>query len=879
MSEDDDQIKQIQTLIHEAAAIPPEHLEAWLATQKGPPEVLEAVREALTSSSKETAFLHTFPTLAMNTADSPRSGSVPPGGFEPDPLTIGPYSIKRRLGEGGFGVVYLAHQEVPIRRDVAIKVVRSGLGGSNVLIRFEAERQALAMMSHPALASVIDAGSTSSGDPYFVMEFVAGSPVDELCDEKQVGLRRRLELFIEICEAIQHAHGKGIIHRDLKPGNILVVPDGHQLLPRVIDFGIAKALDPDDIGTGSVTVEGQFIGTPHYMAPEQTGFTGQDVDVRADVFSLGAVLFELLVGRTPVDIDTIARAKEEGGLAGLKSVLCERPAVRASVCSSRMARDTPEQCVKIARDRGLDPRGLVRALRGDLDWILLKALELDRDRRYETPLGLADDLRRYLAHEPVKAGPPSRLYRFTKFARRNRAAVFAVVVIFMVLLVAVLYSNAARLNAERRLQETESTLAFVDSSIGDGIDPSYGGGRDLLAVDYFSNAYDAIGSDASLSPRVQVRLYEMYARVLLALNDYEKGAECAQAGLAVIKANQLDREVAASANELRFQLAQALRNQGLQADVSKLEAAIDQDTSEFYASRAFTLHNAGDYDGARWYYEQERKAREPEGDSFPLSECLGFMGRLDLDQGRIESGTLLIDRAAEMCDRLSETDGSGVAASLLARGAAASADLRFQEALDHYERAHQLYLDLHGTEDVFMVELCRIEIQGLLEDAAIIGDGLKSEVSPPLGRINTNFLQAIILRNRARVLQRAGANQVAHALVRRSLEIDGVDGDYHRHTRLAQAGMLHRDGLDLEALASLDEVLAALPGETDGSVPGESPARTLRVEILLELDRLPEAEAELRRLQRLRSDFPSGSAPQATIRDLQGRLEQRSFAK
>ena len=184
---------------------------------------------------------------------------------------------------------------------------------------------------------------------------------------------------------------------------------------------------------------------------------------------------------------------------------------------------------EIARKRGLDGRGLVRSLQGDLDWILLKSLEIDRERRYETPLGLAEDLQRHLMYEPVKAGPPSRSYRFSKFVRRNRAGVLAVCAVFVVLLLAVLYSNAARLTAERRLQETESTLAFVDSSIGDAVDPSYGGGRDLLAVDYFSNAYDAIESDASLSPRVQVRLYLMYARVLLALNDYEKGEECARA--------------------------------------------------------------------------------------------------------------------------------------------------------------------------------------------------------------------------------------------------------------------------------------------------------------------------------------------------------------
>ena len=874
MSGPESQFSRIEHLLREAREVSPPQLETWLSGLDDPPEIVDAVRRTLKAVSDRTSDI--LPTEATRMETSAPSGDrlKPPGGLEPDPLTIGPYEVKRRLGEGGFGVVFLAHQEEPIRRDVAIKVVRAGLGGSNVLVRFEAERQALAMMSHPGLATVIDAGATEDGDPYFVMEYVAGSPVDELCDRLQLDVRGRIELFIEICEAIQHAHGKGIIHRDLKPGNILVAPDGKQLLPRVIDFGIAKALDPDTIGTGSVTVEGQFIGTPHYMAPEQTGFTGQDVDVRADVFSLGSVLYELLVGRTPIDLDTIARAREEGGLGALQQVLCERPAIRASTCLNRILREEPERGESIARRRGCDGRGLVRQLKGDLDWILLKALEIDRDRRYETPLGLADDLRRHLGHEPVRAGPPSRAYRFSKFVRRNRAAVVAVVVVFVVLVVAAIYSNSARLTAEQRLQETESTLTYVDSSIGKAVDPSYGGGRDLLAVDYFSNAYDSIESDASLSPRVKVRLYLMYARVLIALNDYEKGAECALAGLAVIEENDLQQDFIDSANELRFHLAQAWRSQGLQSDVAALEETIDTSTPEFMASRAFTLHNAGDYDGARWFYEQERAKRSPDGDSFPLSECLGFLGRLDIDEGRLDSGTALIRDSAEMCARLSENNGSSVAASWLALGSAEAAALRLEAALEHYENAHALYLDLHGTGEVFMVEVCRIEIEGLLEDAMVLGIDLEATVPPPNGIANTDFLQAIILRNRARILQRAGHGDAALDLIERSMAVEGVDGDYHRHTRLALARMLLIDGRAEQALEVIDELLAELPFESADALPGEPPARAMRVGILIELDRLPEARLELDRLRALRSAFPAESPPQATINNYQSLLNE-----
>ena len=870
MSQHDNQNQRIRTLMDQARAVAPELREAWLSALEESPELLDALREALDREGMRTAALTTDLDETLVTAQIGSDRDLPPGAPVKDPETIGPYEIRRRLGEGGFGVVYLGHQEHPIRRDVAIKVVQAGMQTGNVLVRFEAERQTLALMSHPGVAKVIDAGTTDSGAPFFVMEYVDGKPIDELCDEVDLDVEGRIRLFIEVCEAIQHAHGKGIIHRDLKPGNILVSIDGKRLLPHVIDFGIAKALDPEIIGTGAVTMEGQFIGTPHYMAPEQTGFLGQDVDARADVFSLGAVLYELLVGRAPVDSDTIAKARGEGGVAALQRVLCEQPPLRPSQALARMDRDAPLMAEDVAARRGVDVRGLRRSLQGDLDWILLRSLERDRDRRYETPLGFAADLRRHLAHQPVEAGPPSRRYRFSKFVRRNRVGVTAMLVIFLVLIGSAVFSNAARLAAERRLQETESTLAFVDNSI-DAIDPSSGGGRDLTAVDYFADAYREIARDESLSPWVQVRLYVMYSRVLLALGEYEQGELSARAGIEIIESNSFDYEIAAYENELRFHLAQALRNQGRQTDVVELEQTFAPDSPEGHASRAFTLHNAGDYAGARWHYEQERAMRSPDGDGFPLAECLGYLGRLYLDQGRLETAERLIDESMAMNERLSESRGSSIAASLLALGAADASALRFSESLRHYEDAHALYLDIHGTDDVFMVELCRLEVSGLLEDAAAVGDGLVTNIPEPRGSFNTSFIEAIQMRNRARILLRAGAVDAAFAMIDASLAVEEVDDDYHLHSVLAKAGMLSEVGDVDDALSLVEEALRGLLGRSAGR-SAEAPLREARIECLLDLGRPDEAAVELARLRELREGYPAESPPVRVIARLQERI-------
>jgi len=326
---------------------------------------------------------------------------------------IGKYKILSVLGEGGCGVVYLAERARPVRRRVALKVIKPGMDTKQVIARFEAERQALALLDHPNIAQVYDAGTTENGRPYFVMEYVKGVPIIEHCDRQKLGIDERLKLFILVCDAVQHSHQKAIIHRDIKPSNILVAISGNQSIPKIIDFGVAKALAHQLTDLTLVTEQGQVIGTPEYMSPEQAEMTNQDIDTRSDIYSLGVVLYELLTGALPFESKTL----REGGFENLRQVIREQ---EPKTPSTRLNSIKGERLTKIVEQRHSDIRTLSRRLRGDLDWITLRAMEKDRTRRYETANGLGMDIQRHLNHEPVAAGPPGVMYRMGKFVRRYR---------------------------------------------------------------------------------------------------------------------------------------------------------------------------------------------------------------------------------------------------------------------------------------------------------------------------------------------------------------------------------------------------------------------------------------------------------------------------
>lgn len=456
---------------------------------------------------------------------------------------IGHYKILQQLGEGGCGVVYMAEQTEPVRRRVALKVIKLGMDTREVIARFEAERQALAMMDHPNIAKVLDAGTTEKGRPYFVMELVKGIRITDYCDQNHLSTRERLGLFTQVCQAIQHAHQKGIIHRDIKPSNILVTLHDGVPVPKVIDFGIAKATEQPLTEKTVFTAFGQFMGTPAYMSPEQAELSGLDIDTRSDIYALGVLLYELLTGKTPFDAKELLQA----GLDEMRRRIREEEPLRPSTRLSTMAN---ADLTTIAQQRQAEPGKLTRFIRGDLDWIVMKCLEKDRRRRYETANGLAMDVLRHLNHEPVVAARPSALYTFQKFSRRHRVALATTTAFVFLLMVGVIVSTSQAIRASRAEKAAKAQAGFL-KSILEGITPQVARGRDTTVLStVLSNAAARVGRELANQPDVEADMRLTIGATYLSMGEYTNALAMTQEALRLAKAHSKRRTVAGALNNL-----------------------------------------------------------------------------------------------------------------------------------------------------------------------------------------------------------------------------------------------------------------------------------------------------------------------------------------
>ncbi len=496
---------RIESLFAAAVALAPDERDAYLEREcAGDPALRDRVLALLRAHDRAGHVID----RPVN-ADPDQTAGYVPTGEQPGTMIAGRYKLLEEIGQGGMGTVWAAEQTTPVRRRVAFKLIKAGMDSRSVLARFEAERQALALMDHPNIAKVLDGGLTDSGRPYFVMEYVKGVPITDYCDATQLSVEERLNLFIQVCSALQHAHQKGIIHRDLKPSNILVAPYDDKPVPKVIDFGLAKAMHQSLTEKTLYTAHETVLGTPLYMSPEQAQLNNLDVDTRADIYSLGVLLYELLTGTTPLERKRFKEAAWDEIRRMIREEEPPRPSMRLS---------STDTLPSLATFRHTEPAKLKKLVRGELDWIVMKALEKDRTRRYETAIGLARDIQRYLDDEVVEARPPSTRYRFRKFVRRHKAQVIAASMVLLALLAGIagttwgLFREAS---AKTRLAASldRETIANADLSAANAkVQARYD-----LAVDAVKTFHTGVSEDFLLK---EEKFKELRNRLLKSASDF-----------------------------------------------------------------------------------------------------------------------------------------------------------------------------------------------------------------------------------------------------------------------------------------------------------------------------------------------------------------------
>ncbi len=585
--------------------------------------------------------------------------------------SVGPYRLLEKIGEGGMGEVWVAEQQKPIHRRVALKLIKMGMDTKQVIARFESERQALAMMDHPAIAKVFEAGATDEGRPYFVMEYVQGIPITAHCDQNRLTTQERLELFRQICEGVQHAHQKAIIHRDLKPSNILVAIQDGKAVPKIIDFGVAKATAQSLTERTMYTELGVLIGTPEYMSPEQAEMSGQNIDTRTDVYSLGAILYELLVGALPFDPKELRRA----GFDEIRRKIREEDPPKPSTKLSTMGDASTVQ----AERRRTEPSALRRQVRGDLDWITMKALEKDRTRRYGSPSELAADIDRFLHHQPIIARPPSTLYKARKFVRRHRVGV-GVASTMAVLLVAFSVTTAIqarRIARERDRANQEAEAARQVSDFLTGLfkvsDPSEARGNSVTAREILDKGADKITRELQGQPLVQGKLMNTMGFVYESLGLYDP--------------------------------AQALLEKALDTRTKAL-GPDHPDVATTLSDLGTVAWRKGDFAKAKVLQEQALAIREKRlgPDSEIVASSLHNLGTLNWSQGNYGEARRLLERALAIREKTLGPEHADVASTLNSLGAIAYREGDLKKAGTIWERTLAIREKLLGPDHPWVAQ-------------------------------------------------------------------------------------------------------------------------------------------------------------------------------
>ena len=693
---------RVKELLHQAMQLAPEQRPRFLDEACSSDGALRDEVESLLSADDgiRSSFLQSPPLADELGADSDQFGQV--ATLEAGQIFAQRFQLVRRLGEGGMGQVWLAEQTSPVRRQVALKLIKAGMYDEALVQRFQSERQSLAIMDHPAIAKVFDAGTTPQGQPYFVMEYVPGLPITEYCDQKKLKIRDRLELFVQACEGVQHAHQKAIIHRDLKPANILVVEVDGKPVPRIIDFGLAKATTPQVAGESIFTQMGHFVGTPGYMSPEQADPTLQDIDTRTDVYSLGVVLYVLLTGLQPFETTRRQKQPLDELLRKLREEEPPRPSTKVSTDRDSSA--------ATAEARGIEPRQLVSLLRGDLDWITMKALEKDRARRYGAPSELAADIRRHLNYEPVEARPASAGYRLRKYARRHRVAVG--VVAGLVLLVAAFSVLQAlqlrRITRERDRATRERDRATRITDFMTGMfkvsDPGEARGSSITAREILDKASNDMQKGLAKDPEVQAQMTQVMASTYTNLGLYPRAYELAKRALDA-RLSLLGPDDPKTLESMA-QLGWILNRQGKYVEAEKLERqALDGErrilgpedplTIETMANLAFMVQGPGDFS------QGEKLARETIGvatrrlgpDSAPVLRSMGTLGTALWNQGRYAEAEQELRQLVDVERRVAGPDHpdtlkamSNLALAIQSQGRLAEGEQLYREVLAAQQR-------------------------------------------------------------------------------------------------------------------------------------------------------------------------------------------------